>query len=309
MSYFENGAGIMKSFLPDDAVKLEKILEVTDISRSELARRLEVSYKTVYRWLDRGVKPHPAQSSDIDQLFKEFTDLREVVMSLQKKIKNPIERIQKDEVFWGKLSVEMTYQSNAIEGSRMTLAQTLHAIEGENVKGRELFEVLEAINHKNAMAYLREEIRPGFRIDQSFILKLHEIIMYNFQNKLPGNYRTGHVNLTNADIVLPSAQDVPLRMGKLLRGINRYGKDPIGKIARDHYEFEAIHPFFDGNGRLGRLLMMAQLLARGFPPAIIRVDDRYTYYMALSKADHGDSGNMVQMVAESVLRGFEVFLK
>jgi len=71
----------------------------------------------------------------------------------------------------------MTYNSNAIEGSRMTIKETKQAMEGENVRGRELFEVLEAVNHKNALRHLLEVVKPNFRIDEDFILKLHSIVM------------------------------------------------------------------------------------------------------------------------------------
>ena len=74
-------------FSISDREKLEKIIGSTGISRSGLARKLEVSYKTVYRWLDGGVRPHPRQSRDIDQLFKEYVDIRSIIIALQKKIK------------------------------------------------------------------------------------------------------------------------------------------------------------------------------------------------------------------------------
>ena len=297
----------MKVFRLSDKEKLEKILKSTGVSRSELARQLEVSYKAIYRWLDKEIKPHPRQSKDIDQLFKQYVDLREVVMSLRASVKDPLKLLKANKVLREKFFLEMTYNSNAIEGSRMTVKETELAFEGKKVRGKELFEVLEAVNHKNALDFLLENIKPNFKITEEYILKLHSIVMYNFNNKLPGKYRTGHVNLTNTEKELPSAQEVPLRMGKLLKNINNYGKDPIGKIALDHYEFEAIHPFFDGNGRVGRLLSVAQALSKGFAPAIICVRDRYKYYMALGKGDFGDYKNIIQMICDSVIEGYNLF--
>ncbi len=296
----------MKGFGYSDKQKLEKILAATGSSRSELARRLEVSYKAIYRWLDKGIQPHPRQARDIDQLFKEYVDLRQVVYALAGKRGNPIKLLKDNKEARERFLLEMTYHSNAIEGSRMTLKETERAFEGKQVRGKELFEVLEAVNHKNALEFLLESIKPQFKLDERYILKLHAIVMYNFNNKLPGKYRTGAVNLINTEKALPSAQEVPLRMGKLLKNINTYGKDPLGKIALDHYEFEAIHPFFDGNGRVGRLIMITQLLGKGFAPSMVTVEDRYKYYMALGKADSGDYKNIVQMVCEAVIAGYNL---
>ena len=286
--------------------KLKKIIHATGISRSELARRLEVGYKTVYRWLDKDIQPHPAQSKEIDQLFKEYVDLRPVVERLRSSMKNPLGLLKKDTVLRDRFILEMTYHSNAIEGSRMTIRETEQAFAGKPIRGKEFFEVLEAVNHRNALLYLMDKITSHFKIDESYILKLHEIILYNFNNKLPGRYRDGYANLTNTEKRLPSAQEVPLKMGSLLKSINAYGSDPVTKIARDHYEFEATHPFFDGNGRVGRLLMITQLLVKGFAPAIIKTEDRYAYYMALGKADGGDYKNIIQMLCNSIISGYSL---
>ncbi|MDP2913268.1 MAG: Fic family protein [Candidatus Omnitrophota bacterium] len=299
----------MRKIIITDREKLERIIAVAGVSRSELARLVEVEYKTVYRWLDMGVKPHPAQSRHIDELFKEYVDLSGLVERLKIGLGDPIAMLKKNTAVRERLFLEMTYNSNAIEGSRMTLKETESAINGRSVRGKELYEVLEAVNHDNALKFLLENIKPGFKINEEYILKLHSIVMYNFNNKLPGKYRTGYVNVTNTELKLPSAQWVPVKMRALIRKINNYGRNPISKIAGDHYEFESIHPFFDGNGRVGRLIMLTQLLSRGYPPAFIQAEDRAKYYTALAKGDMGDFKNMIQMVCEGVIKGYNTITR
>jgi Fic family protein len=233
-------------------------------------------------------------------------DLIPLLRRLRKSLKDPIRLLRQNKPLQEQFFVLVTYHSNAIEGSRMTLKETERALAGKPVKGKESFEIFEAVNHRNALLKLMDEVRPGFRISEDYVLELHRLVMYNFHDKLPGRYRTGHVNLTNTEKPLPSAQEVPVLMKKFFSEINRYGDNPVAKIARDHYEFESIHPFFDGNGRVGRLLMITQLLSRGFAPAVIRIDDQHAYYLALSKGDLGDFKNLIQMVCESVIRGYEL---
>lgn len=76
----------MKTHKMTDKEKLERIINATGISRSNIARKLEVTYKTVYRWLELGINPHPAQSNDINQIFKEYVDLRDSVMEMRKRM-------------------------------------------------------------------------------------------------------------------------------------------------------------------------------------------------------------------------------
>jgi Fic family protein len=294
-----------------DQEKLQRVLEATGMGPVSVAKELEVSYRSVHRWLRGEAQPQPRESRDIDELFKAHVDLRPVIASLKKTFKSPIEQLRRNAELRDRLMLMMTYHSNAIEGSRMTMRETEAALAGEAVRGKQFMEVLEAVNHRNAMLHVIERVQTGMQIDEDYIQDIHALVMYNFNDKLPGRYRTGYVNLTNTEKVLPSAQMVPVKMRELLRADSNAGdnnaRDPITKIARDHYEFEAIHPFFDGNGRTGRLLMMTQLLAQGLPPGIIEIDDRYKYYMALGRGDLGDFKNMIQMVCEAVLKGYALF--
>ena len=298
----------MKPLVLSDRYKLERLVKDAGFSRSELARIIEVGYKTVYRWLDKGVNPQCKQSRDIDALFKDHIDLSAWVAKLKQSCKDPIKLLKQHKDIREKFFLLLTYHSNAIEGSRMSLEETERAIDGKKVKGKEFFEVMEAINHHNALNFLLDTIKPNFKISEEYILRLHSIVLYNFNNKLPGKYRTGYVNLTNTEKPLPAAHIVPALVRKLVRGINNYQGGVAKKVSRDHYEFEAIHPFFDGNGRVGRLIMLTQLLSKGYPPAIIEIEDRYKYYLALSKGDMGDFKNLAQMVCDSIIKGYNLLL-
>ena len=296
----------MKQGIFSDKEKILAVMKAGRLSRSDVARMIEVSYKTVYRWLDRDVRPHPAQSHQIDELFKEHVDLRETVTRLRKVLPNPIKILKNDAKVREKFFLEVTYNSNAIEGSRMTRRDTDAAFKGQKVRGREFFEILEAVNHKNALQFMLGKVKPAFRIDKEYILRLHSLVMHGFDDKLPGKYRTGFVNVTNTDKALPAPGLVSLKMQKFLSQVNRYTQDIVGKVSSDHYEFESIHPFFDGNGRVGRLVLITQLLAKSYPPSIIAVEDRHRYYLALGKGDMGDFRNLVQMVCDSIVKGYHL---
>lgn len=289
-----------------DPDKLRLLINETGLSQTDISKALEVSFNTVYRWLNKGIKPHPSQSRHIDELFKEHIDLTAPLYDKLKKEPDPINLIMNDSYLREQLFIEMTYNSNAIEGSRMTVKQTEQAINGQDIRGRSFSDVLETINHKNALGYLLNSITPGFKITEDFILKLHSIVMYNFDVKLPGKYRTGYVNVTNTELKLPSAQMVPVKMKSLIQSINSYDANPIKKIALDHYEFESIHPFFDGNGRAGRLLLNAQALSLGLPPVIIKVENQHPYYLALSKADMGNFRSISQIICDGLMNGYDL---
>ncbi|MCK4463099.1 MAG: Fic family protein [Candidatus Omnitrophica bacterium] len=297
----------MKKVIFSDKEKLERLIVEAGFTPTRIARALDVTYKTVYRWLNKGVMPHPGVSANIDELFKEHVDITPMAYEAKKQFgKDPLKFLKQNAEIRDRFFLEMTYHSDAIEGSRMTLKETEQAIKGHAVRGKTLYEQFEAINHNNALAYMLGCLKPGFKITKDYILKLHSIIMYNFNDKLPGKYRTGYVNLTNTEKSLPSAQEVPIKMQKLIGALDSPKPEIIKKTAATHYNFESIHPFFDGNGRVGRLIMITQLLMKGFAPAIVRIEDRQKYYMALGKGDMGEYRPLIQLTCEAILNGYEI---
>lgn len=289
--------------------KLQEVLRYLKPStKSELARALEVDYRQIHRWLDEGLKPSRAYEKEIDELFRRHVDLSPEVLKRVKPLRDPLAALRNNAKIREEFFVQMIYHSNAIEGNPMTVKDTRAVIHGQVVRGpnKDVAAHMEVVNHRNAIQHLLKTVERGFRITEQFILKLNALVISGFVDQKPGEYRDGYVNLTNTDVITPSAQEVPKRMKELVAGMSRPHANPIAKAALDHYHFEVIHPFFDGNGRTGRLILMAQLLSRGLPPSIIRLEDRYKYYTGLERCNLRENLPLINTVAEGVWTGYRL---
>lgn len=209
--------------------------------------------------------------------------------------------------------VELTYTSNAIEGNTLTRAETALVVEkGLTVQGKSLTEHLEATNHAQALDYIKTLIgKKRQSISENDILEIHRLILNKIEAGNAGRYRTQHARLTQSDIVLPNPVKVPDLMEEFIKWLVSDNLDHIVKIAADaHYKLVSIHPFPDGNGRTSRLLMNLNLMQEGYPPAIIRKEDRLAYINSLEKAQKGNGLNdFYNLIYGAVDRSLDIYLE
>lgn len=186
--------------------------------------------------------------------------------------------------------VEYIYESNAIEGNTLTLAETeLVLNRGLTVGGKPLKDHLEATNHRAAFRRLQELAAAHTQFSERVLLELHKLILRGVDDANAGRYRTLPVRIVGARHVPPNPLRVPESITELFfwyTGASG-GLHAVHTAADLHWKLTRIHPFADGNGRTARLAMNLHLLRLGYPIAIIRAerDQRRDYYQALAEAD------------------------
>ena len=184
------------------------------------------------------------------------------------------------------LVTRSTYHSNAIEGSTLTYAETYAILYNDNsfkIEGKEPREIYEAINHKEALNIVFKNLQEKREFDERFIKKLNETINNNI--KETSGFRKVQVFIQGSDHIPPEPEKVPNLMNYYIYNYNNDIEDIFLKIAKYHIEFEKIHPFEDGNGRTGRLLLNYELLKNDLPPVVISKDERVKYFEFIRKND------------------------
>ena len=184
------------------------------------------------------------------------------------------------------LITRSTYHSNAIEGSTLTYAETYAILYNDNsfkIEGKEPRELYEAINHKKALELVFENIKNNESFDERLIKKLNETI--NKDIKETKGYRTVQVFIRGSEHIPPAPEKIPKLMNYFVYNYNNDVQDIFIKVARYHIEFEKIHPFEDGNGRTGRILINYELIKNNIPPVVITKDDRVKYFEFIRNND------------------------
>jgi len=205
--------------------------------------------------------------------------------------------------------VEYTYNSNAIEGNTLTLRETDMVLRGLTIDKKPLKDHMEAVGHKEAFEYISGLVKDRVPMSESIIKQIHTLVLADKKDDR-GVYRRVPVRILGARHEPVQPYLIAPRMEQLILSFTESTEHIIPRLARFHIEFEGIHPFIDGNGRTGRLLVNLELMKAGFPPIDIKFSDRVAYYNAFDEyhVKH-DLSAMEKLFAGYVNEQFDMYLK
>jgi Fic family protein len=200
--------------------------------------------------------------------------------------------------------IDYTYNSNAIEGSTLTLDETALVLkDGVTVGGKPLKHHLEAIGHRDAYYYVEDLVKNRTPVSERVIKDIHSLVLMDRQTD-KGVYRSVPVRVGGFHPCQP--YEVPVQMERLMIDYNEelQSLHVVERAAVFHLRFETIHPFIDGNGRAGRLLLNLELMKEGYPPVNVKFSDRERYYDCFNhyRANNNDASKMIALI-----EGYAIF--
>jgi Fic family protein len=298
--------------------KLEIIKKMLGLTQTKLAERFGVSFVAFNGWWTGRSTPRPKMQAAIDELFLEVTGQKVIPAdqlsakksALEQKSSNHksvVAEILDNPDIRDRFVLKLTYHSNSIEGSTLTEPDTAAILfDNAALPDKSLIEQLEAKNHQTALNYLFDHISKKQKINEDLVLKLHGILMNGVRSDA-GQYRRHGVRIVGVNLPTANYVRIPDLMPKIMAGAEKTNKDVVGLSANIHGRFEQIHPFSDGNGRIGRLLMNAMLLKENFAPAFIRQEQKQLYYTYLCKAQtKNDQRQLEDFLCDAVAEGFKI---
>ncbi|MCK5056710.1 MAG: Fic family protein [Candidatus Aminicenantes bacterium] len=298
--------------------KLRVIQRFSGLSQEKLARQFSVSFATLNSWINGKSLPRKKSQERIEELYLKYTGKKVIPadeLATKKKMVNNKRNIYPDVLkiilenpdIYDQFFLSLTYHSNRIEGSTLTEDETEAILFRDAVlPDKSLIEHLEVKNHQTALRYLLNHMAGAAPIAEELVLKLHHMLMNSIRPDA-GAYRQHSVRIVGADVPTANYMKVPALMTRLFEEINTSKEDVVSHIAAVHSRFEQVHPFSDGNGRIGRLLNHALALRDNLPPALIRQEKKQFYYSYLKKAQQGGDLSLLEdFICDALLEGFRI---
>lgn len=218
------------------------------------------------------------------------------------------------------LEVHWTHHSTAIEGNTLTESETRAVLlDGITIAGKSLREHLEVVNHRAAIVRVEALANTRQPLTEATVWELHGIILRGIDDAQAGQYRTINGRIAGSRHEPPDFRQVPLLMAEFGAWLGNAETQllqepdvfhPVEMAAQAHWRLAHIHPFTDGNGRTARLIMNLLLLRQGYPPAVLRQEERPIYYAALETADlTGEKELLTALIAAAAERSLDLWLR
>lgn len=208
--------------------------------------------------------------------------------------------------------IDNTYNSNAIEGNTLTLRETALIIqEGITIAEKPIKEHLDVIGHKDAFDYITALAEKNTVITEHIIKNIHSLVLMNDADNR-GIYRRIPVSILGAAHTPPEPYLVPERMERLIADYTtaRREKHVIEAVSEFHLQFEGIHPFIDGNGRTGRLILNLELIKAGYLPVNIKFSDRKKYYDCFDEYETSSNPDMlIELISDYETQELKRYIK
>lgn len=298
--------------------KLKIIQDISGLTQTEIATKIGVSFVAFNNWWNGKSLPRKKQEVIIDELYKEYTGQnnipetvliaqKELIASESKQYKNILDVILKNPDIYDQFLLSLTYNSNKIEGSTLSEDETADIIfHNKSIPNKSIIEQLEVKNHQACLQHLFTSLKGAKKINEALILKLHSILMNGIRDDA-GAYRQHGVRIVGTNVPTANYLKVPVLMKDIVSDINKKQKDNIAHASNIHARFEQIHPFSDGNGRIGRLILAAMLLMDNIAPATIKQEEKQLYYTCLRRAQLKDDFTQLEdFICRAVMIGFDI---
>jgi len=290
---------------------------LTGKTQADLARQFGVSFAAYSRWRNGHAQPRTAKLELIRgalsthlgtaEVGKQDTIIQQALVNKQREHPHLLKEIVHAPDILQQFVLSLTYNSNRIEGSTLSEAETASVLfDNTTPRNKTVTEVLEARNHRTALEHLFLQLEKDHRITERLVCRLHEILMNSIRDDA-GMYRTHAVRIVGAYVPTANHLKIPALMHTLVRAMQSTPKNIVAHLAHTHAQFEQVHPFSDGNGRVGRLLMHAIALRANMPPVLVEQRRKREYLQYLNKAQlEGDYEPLENFLGEALLRGYAI---
>ncbi len=302
--------------------KLNQIKKYSGKTQAELARELGVSFPTLNSWINGRSQPRPKAKEKIDALYLEYLGnvniqsdaLEEKVTQLKhlkKQFPDPFQLILSRKDIYDSFVLALTYHTNSIEGSTFNEPEVKSVLfDDVTIPEKSVREHQEAKNHQGALGFIMRYVRDeGSRVDEKIIKHIHQILMNGLMHNA-GEYRNHSVRIVGVRVPTSNYLSIEKHMTEFVTAFNQFKTTPLNQvkqIAQTHAQFEKIHPFSDGNGRVGRLLMQILAFRYKLAPVLIKKEKKQAYYTYLEEAQVND--NFVPLTSfmfDSLFEGYRL---